>query len=312
MLEQETVVVYAKDNVFIHPGPRKERISGRLSLVRKVSEDVLFLAWLPYTAQQSTTPIEETTFVMVSDESRSPSTSQTLPQLDGRESVQQRAARTLYAVHPIPLSELRAIRRHTPTLGWHHIILVLHSDDVPPQSSSPDGIWGYGTVAGLTLPPLYFSNGGVKKFLSVLKLHTCLLRSAEDQHTYLVNDIVDPLQRSMTVLNLQVITTKSSYIYSCSSSRGSPFIWRYAHLLASRGPPLANIISTLHIRTTMMTIRHRRMLSLSDVRADYILTRALLPRSFFKKRHAKACSSKTEVHDRAAWTASSPGIPWNE
>jgi uncharacterized protein (DUF3084 family) len=69
-------------------------------------------------------------------------------------------------------------------------------------------------LVGLTLPPLYFSNGGVKKFLSVLKLHTSLLRSAEDQNTYLVNDVVDPLQRSMSVLNLQVGQLSKTHLYS--------------------------------------------------------------------------------------------------
>lgn len=44
-----------------------------------------------------------------------------------------------YSIPPIPLSEIRAITRHTPTLGWHYIIIVL--------------------MSGYTLPPLYFNNG---------------------------------------------------------------------------------------------------------------------------------------------------------
>lgn len=55
----------------------------------------------------------------------------------------------MYAIHPIPLSEIKAIRRHTPPLGWHHIVVVL--------------------VSGLTLPPLYFYKGGVKALISTLK-----------------------------------------------------------------------------------------------------------------------------------------------
>lgn len=39
--------------------------------------------------------------------------------------------------------------------------------------------------------------GGVKAFLSCLRLHTPLLRSADDANTYLVNDTADPLQRSL-------------------------------------------------------------------------------------------------------------------
>lgn len=37
--------------------------------------------------------------------------------------------RTLYAVHPIALTDVRAIKRNTPTIGYHHIILVLHSGE---------------------------------------------------------------------------------------------------------------------------------------------------------------------------------------
>lgn len=63
--------------------------------------------------------------------------------------VWRRADRTMYAVHPIPLSEIKAIRKTVPTIGWHYICVVL--------------------VNGLTLPPLYFNNGGVRAFLAALK-----------------------------------------------------------------------------------------------------------------------------------------------
>ena len=59
------------------------------------------------------------------------------------------ADRTMYAVHPIPLSEVKAIRKHIPSFGWQYIVLVL--------------------VNGLTLPPLYFGTGGVKALFAALK-----------------------------------------------------------------------------------------------------------------------------------------------
>jgi hypothetical protein len=55
----------------------------------------------------------------------------------------------MYAVHPIPLSEIKAITKRTPKLGWHYLCII--------------------RVNGLTLPPLYFNNGGVRAFISVLK-----------------------------------------------------------------------------------------------------------------------------------------------
>ena len=59
----------------------------------------------------------------------------------------------MYAVHPIPLSEVKAICKHTPSFGWQYIIVVLGN--------------------GLTLPPLYFSTGGVKGLMSALKQVSC-------------------------------------------------------------------------------------------------------------------------------------------
>ena len=59
------------------------------------------------------------------------------------------ADRTMYAVHPIPLSEVKAIRKHTPSFGWQYIVVVLTN--------------------GLTLPPLYFGNGGVRALFTALK-----------------------------------------------------------------------------------------------------------------------------------------------
>ena len=55
----------------------------------------------------------------------------------------------MYAIHPIPLSEVKAIRKHTPSFGWQYIVVVL--------------------VNGLTLPPLYFGTGGVRALFAALK-----------------------------------------------------------------------------------------------------------------------------------------------
>ena len=59
------------------------------------------------------------------------------------------ADHTMYAVHPIPLSDVKAIVKHAPSFGWQYIIVVL--------------------INGLTLPPLYFSNGGVRALMAALK-----------------------------------------------------------------------------------------------------------------------------------------------
>jgi hypothetical protein len=35
--------------------------------------------------------------------------------------------RNLYTIRAVSLAEMRSIRRHTPTLGWQYIIIVLTS-----------------------------------------------------------------------------------------------------------------------------------------------------------------------------------------
>lgn len=156
-----TEVVFVKEGVAVWP-TRAERIMGRLSLVKQ--HCVMFLAWLPYSRGSV---LEDGTFQVTTTKERTDN-------LD--------KDRTMYAVHPIPLSEIKAITKHTPTLGWHYIVIVLNN--------------------GVTLPPLYFHNGGVRSLIGVLKQHAFLAKSSHDPNTYLVNDTADPLQRSLTSLEL--------------------------------------------------------------------------------------------------------------
>ena len=59
------------------------------------------------------------------------------------------------------------------------------------SACGPDG-------GALKLAPRSLSHqGGVKAFLSCLRQHAPLVRSADDPHTWLVNDTGDPLQRSL-------------------------------------------------------------------------------------------------------------------
>ncbi|XAR53249.1 hypothetical protein NMG60_11021721 [Bertholletia excelsa] len=143
-------IVYLKDNVTIHPTQyASERISGRLKLIKQGPS--LFMTWIPYKGQSSNARLSE-------------------------------RDRNLYTIRQVPFTEIRSIRRHTPTLGWQYIIVVLSS--------------------GLAFPPLYFYNGGVREFLATIKQHVFLVRSAEDANVFLVNDFQDPLQRTLSSLQL--------------------------------------------------------------------------------------------------------------
>ncbi|KAI4379485.1 hypothetical protein MLD38_005775 [Melastoma candidum] len=93
--------------------------------------------------------------------------------------------RSLYTIKGISLADVRSIRRHTPALGWQgwqYIIVVMSS--------------------GLAHPPLYFYSGGVKEFLATIKQHVFLVRSADDANVFLVNDFQNPLQRTLSSLEL--------------------------------------------------------------------------------------------------------------
>ncbi|KAE7998921.1 hypothetical protein FH972_003414 [Carpinus fangiana] len=98
--------------------------------------------------------------------------------------------RNLYTIRAVPFTEVRSIRRHTPALGWQYIIIVLSS--------------------GLAFPPLYFYNGGVKEFLGTIKQHVFLVRSAEDANVFLVNDFENPLQRTLSSLELPMAVSVAS------------------------------------------------------------------------------------------------------
>ncbi|XP_051150405.1 uncharacterized protein LOC127264881 isoform X2 [Andrographis paniculata] len=143
-------IVYLKDNVAIHPTQyASERISGRLKLFKQ--GNALLMTWIPYKGQSSSARLSE-------------------------------KDKNLYTIRAVPFSEIRSIRRHTPTLGWQYIIVVMSS--------------------GLAFPPLYFYNGGVREFLATIKQHVFLVRSTEDANVFLVNDFEDPLQRTLSSLEL--------------------------------------------------------------------------------------------------------------
>ncbi|KAI8022895.1 TBC1 domain family member 15 [Camellia lanceoleosa] len=143
-------IVYLKDNVTIHPTQyASERISGRLKLIKQGSS--FFMTWIPYKGQSSNARLSE-------------------------------RDRNLYTIRAAAFTEIRSIRRHTPTLGWQYVIVVLSS--------------------GLAFPPLYFYNGGVREFLATIKQHVFIVRSAEDANVFLVNDFQDPLQRTLSSLEL--------------------------------------------------------------------------------------------------------------
>ncbi|MBA0838776.1 hypothetical protein Goarm_004568, partial [Gossypium armourianum] len=140
--------------------------------------------------------------------------------------------RNLYTIRAVPFADVRSIRRHTPALGWQYIIVVLsfgketsdctaftmfdclQANFHPPRIPSNGNKGGVISIVyqymlrtlskedGLAFPPLYFYNGGVREFLATVKQHVLLMRSAEDANVFLVNDFQNPLQRTLSSLEL--------------------------------------------------------------------------------------------------------------
>ncbi|EPS58476.1 hypothetical protein M569_16338, partial [Genlisea aurea] len=149
--------VYIKDNVTIHPTQfASERISGRLKLLKQ--GNALFMTWVPYKGHGSS--------ARISDKDKN-----------------------LYSIRSLAFSDIRSIRKHTPTLGWQYVIVVMSS--------------------GLAFPPFYFYNGGVKEFFTTVRQHVFLVRSAEDANIFLVNDFQNPLQKTLSSLELHGFTNRA-------------------------------------------------------------------------------------------------------
>ncbi|XP_030511794.1 TBC1 domain family member 17 [Rhodamnia argentea] len=163
-------LVYLKDNVTIHPSQfASERISGRLKLIKQGLS--LLLTWIPYKGHNTNARLSE-------------------------------KDRNLYTIKGISFSDVRSIRRHTPTLGWQYIIVVMSS--------------------GLAYPPLYFYSGGVKEFLATIKQHIFIVRSADDANVFLVNDFENPLQRTLSSLELPRAVVANGLSASTSVSASHP------------------------------------------------------------------------------------------
>ncbi|VAI59963.1 unnamed protein product [Triticum turgidum subsp. durum] len=153
-------VVYEKERVTIHPTQYGSgRISGKLRLYLQLGS--LFLSWEPNEGVNSF------------------STSSVTAEIE--------KYRSLYTIQALPLSDVRFIRRHTPTFGLEYIIIVLSS--------------------GLAFPPFYFYNGGIRELFATLKQHVFIIRSDDDPNVFLVNDFEDPLQKSLSSLELPGVAT---------------------------------------------------------------------------------------------------------
>ncbi|AQK54634.1 RabGAP/TBC domain-containing protein [Zea mays] len=168
-------VVYEKERVTIHPSQYgSSRISGKLRLF--LQQGSLFLSWEP------------------NEGAGSLSTSSV--------GVEVEKYRNLYTIKALPLSDVRFIRKYTPTFGLDYVIIVLSSGEIKLERGTVFFYFYLLTFAGLAFPPFYFYNGGIRELFATLKQHVFIIRSDDDPNVFLVNDFQDPLQKSLSSLEL--------------------------------------------------------------------------------------------------------------
>lgn len=151
IVQDTNKVVFVRDNVAIRPASSKqEYLPGCLCLLWR--DSLLLMTWLPY------------------------------PPRGNSDSDAEMVAIQGNAIKEVAVADFHSVRRFSPALGYHYIIIALKS--------------------GLALQPLYFLSGGVKDFLTSLQMHAALTRSKENKDRYLVNLVRDPLRKSLTQLGL--------------------------------------------------------------------------------------------------------------
>ncbi|MBA0777395.1 hypothetical protein Gotri_005415 [Gossypium trilobum] len=221
-------IVYLKDNVTIHPTQfASERISGRLKLIKQGSS--LFMTWIPYKGQSTNARLSEKGFQLQTY--RNLYTIRAVPFADVR-SIRRHTPALGWQYIIVVLSFGKETSDYTAFTMFDCLQANFHPPRIPSNGnkggvisivsqymlrtlSKEDGrflflLCDYPCIyfneklcfAGLAYPTLYFYNGGVREFLATVKQHVLLMRSAEDANVFLVNDFQNPLQRTLSSLEL--------------------------------------------------------------------------------------------------------------
>ncbi|KAI4376680.1 hypothetical protein MLD38_014416 [Melastoma candidum] len=105
--------------------------------------------------------------------------------------------RSLYTIKGIYLADVLSIRRQAPAFGWQYIIVVMSS--------------------GIAHPPLYFYSGGVKEFLTTIKQHVFLVRSADDANVFSCERLPKPFTANSVFLGITDGCFTCKWITHCHS-----------------------------------------------------------------------------------------------
>ncbi|MBA0555136.1 hypothetical protein Golob_014193, partial [Gossypium lobatum] len=100
--------------------------------------------------------------------------------------------RNLYTIRAVPFADVRSIRRHTPALGWQYIIVVL---------SSGRNRKLYTVFSWLVVYQVEQMTFDVACSTSTYDVQLIFM-SVEDTNVFLLNDFQNPLQRTLSSLEL--------------------------------------------------------------------------------------------------------------
>ena len=169
----QTHLLYLKGSVAIIPSANTS-IPGKVSIVKfdegngdtNVLNDCsrTFVAWFPDSTQPSPTTMQQHSMP-----GRGGKNSSDHPHALGDK--EDALRKETYAIHPISVADMKAIRAWTPPFRTHSVTIVLHS--------------------GETVPTLFFKQGGVKAFLKALCTVVNLVASQDDPWTLLVHHMGD-------------------------------------------------------------------------------------------------------------------------
>jgi len=160
-------ILFSKENVFIYPPEVEKGIKGTLSIC-SLDKGSLYLLWIPSMEQSN----EESNDGNNSNSNHNSSN-------DDIEELEMNPTSLVVRVH---IKELKSIKKYTPTIGTPYIIITSKS--------------------GTAFYPFFFEHGGVREFLKCLSSIIHLKKSNIDPNFFIIVDLTDPIQRSLSNINL--------------------------------------------------------------------------------------------------------------
>ncbi|KAN0024304.1 hypothetical protein ACTFIV_008709 [Dictyostelium citrinum] len=188
-------VLFSKENVFVYPPEIEKGIKGTISLC-SLDKGSIFLCWIPdIEEKEDDHSLSSSSSSLQSPNGKNPLAASTIIEIDDQNS-------WVVRVH---VKELKSIKKYTPNIGTPYIIIT--------------------SKKGTAFFPFFFEHGGVREFLKSLSAIIHLKKSNLDSNFFTVVDLSDPVQRSLSSMNLADHFYNSNNnkddLYSSNSSNGN-------------------------------------------------------------------------------------------